>query len=419
MEFKEKSVAEIDKMTAEEKQEYFVAKLKHEREELENRVKSLEEEKDTEKYKELEKEVKELKEIQFDTLRKALKEQGTVITELKNRRISGEQVGEVEKLIADNAENLKAYKEDGKTFKVNIKAVGDMTFANNLSGGNVPQATRIPGVNNIAEDEVRIYPRIPKLTVSGNTIDWVYETSQEGSAGGTAEGAAKNQIDNNFVVTSVSLLKQTAYFKVSTEMLDDAQFMNSWLRNKLLIRLFNVIDDGILEGDGTGTNLNGLVTQSTAFAAGSLAATVDEANEVDVLVAAENQIRTANHNGPLTIVMHPTDIAKLKLLKVSSTDRRYVERVAMVGSTLTLDGYPIISSNKMTEGDYLIGDFSKALIAQKGGISIEFGLDGNDFTKNMRTILAEWRGEVIIQNNDTTAFITGDFATDKAALETT
>jgi hypothetical protein len=50
---------------------------------------------------------------------------------------------------------------------------------------------------------------------------------------------------------------------------------------------------------------------------------------------------------------------------------------------------------------------------------VEVGLDGSDFVNNMRTILGEWRGEVIIENNDTTAFVTGTFATTNAALETT
>jgi hypothetical protein len=72
----------------------------------------------------------------------------------------------------------------------------------------------------------------------------------------------------------------------------------------------------------------------------------------------------------------------------------------------------------MTVGTFLIGDLSKALIAEKGGIMVDVGLDGNDFTKNMRTIIAEWRGEVIIENNDTTAFVYGVFATTNAALET-
>ena len=83
-----------------------------------------------------------------------------------------------------------------------------------------------------------------------------------------------------------------------------------------------------------------------------------------------------------------------------------------------LDGTPILENNDITIGSYLIGDFSKATIVQKSGITVEVGLDGSDFTKNMRTILAEWRGQLFVQNNDTTAFVKGVFATDAAAIET-
>jgi hypothetical protein len=83
-----------------------------------------------------------------------------------------------------------------------------------------------------------------------------------------------------------------------------------------------------------------------------------------------------------------------------------------------MDGIPIVETTAMTAGTFLIGEFGKALVAEKGGIMVDVGLDGNDFTNNMRTILGEWRGEVIIENNDTSAFVTGTFATTNAALET-
>jgi HK97 family phage major capsid protein len=422
--FVKKSKEELEGMSAIELQSYYTEKFNHEKTELENRVKSLEEEKNTEAYEKLSAEVKSLKESKIESLENALKMQGIVIEKIKNGELAGSKVnaieGTIEKALEANADNFKQIKNGRHdfSFELDVKAVGDMTFANNLSGGNMPQAQRLEGINNIAEREARIYSRIPKLTTSANTIDWVYEDAQEGAAAGTAEGAAKNQIDNNFVVTSVSLLKQTAYFKVSTEMLDDVSFMAGWLRNKLIVRLFLRVDSQVLVGDGTGTNLNGVVTQATAFAAGTFANAVDSANDVDSLVVAANQIRTANHNGALTIVMHPDDVTALKLVKLTSTDKRYVERLMMVGSSLSMDGIPIVETTAMTAGDFLIGEFGKALVAEKGGIMVEVGLDGNDFTNNMRTILGEWRGEVIVENNDTSAFVTGTFATTNAALET-
>ena len=420
MKFEVKSNEELSAMESQELHAYYTAKLSHEKEQLEARVKALESD---EKNEDLAKEVKEMRENTLKTLSEAIHEQGLVMQKLREGSLSASQIkgaeGSIEAILKERAEDFVQAKENrhGFNFTVN-KAVGDMTFAANLSGGNMPQAQRLEGINDIAERVAQAYGRVPKLAVSGNTVDWVYETAQEGAAAGTAEGASKNQIDNNFVVTAVSLLKQTAYFKVSTEMLDDVSFMGAWLRNKLIVRLFLRVDSQVLVGDGTGTNLNGLYTQATTFAAGTFALAIDNANDADSLVVAANQIRIANHNGSLSIFMHPDDVTAFKVVKITATDKRYLNRLLQVGSTMMLDGMPIIETTAMTQGTFLIGDLSKALIAEKGGIMVDVGTDGNDFTKNMRTIIAEWRGEVIVENNDTTAFVKGVFATTNAALET-
>jgi HK97 family phage major capsid protein len=419
--FVEKSNDELAKMDAKELQEYYVAKLKHENAQINERIAKLEGESNDVVVKGLQKEVEDLKAHKVKSLESALETQGIILKKLQDGSLSGASVrdaeGSVKKALADNAENFKAAKEGKHEFTFSLKVAGDMTLAGNVTG-TVPQAQRLEGINDIAEREAKTYSLFPKLRTAGNTIEWVYETAQDGTIDGTAEGAAKDQIDNDFVVTSVALVKRAAYFKVSTEMLDDASFMEGWLRNKLIVRLFLDVDNQALNGNGSAPNMNGILNQATAFAAGTFANTVDNANDVDSLVVAANQIRLANHNGALTIMMHPSDVAALKLEKLSATDKRYVERLMMVGSTLTMDGIPIIENTNITAGDFLIGDFGKATIVEKSGIDIQVGLDGSDFTKNMRTILAEWRGQLFVQNNDTTAFVKGTFATTNAALET-
>lgn len=416
--FEVKSAEEIEAMSAEEKHQYYAAKLKHESEVIDEKIKKATEEKNAE----LEAEIKELKENQLQTLLEAQKQQGIVLESLRSGQVSADTVhaveGSVEKALADFADDFHKAKTERHSFKFAVKVAGDMTFAGNVTG-TMPQAQRLEGVNDIAEREAVIFSMIPKLNTSGNTIEWVYEANQDGTIDGTSEGAAKDQIDNDFVVTSVSLVKRAAYFKVSTEMLDDVSFMSGWLRNKLIVRLLNDVDNQVLNGDNIAPNLNGIINQATTFAAGSFAGTVDNANNVDSLVVSMDQIKVANQSvSNLAIIMHPSDVTQLKLEKLSSTEKRYVDRLLQVGSTLMMDGVPIVETNAMTQGDFLIGDMSKATIVQKSDIMIEVGRDGNDFTKNMITILAEWRGQCFIQNNDTTAFITGTFATTNAALET-
>jgi len=420
--FVEKTADELASMDAKNLQEYYVAKLKNENTLLEERLVKLEGETNDVAIKSLTTEVEELKAHKVKSLESALETQGIILKKLQDGSLSGSSVrmaeNSVRKALADNREDFIKAKDGRHSFRFELKAAGDMTIAGNVSGGDVPQAQRLEGINDIAEREAKSYALFPKLRTAANTIEWVYETGQDGTIDGTAEGAAKDQIDNDFVVTSVALVKRAAYFKVSTEMLDDVAFMEGWLRNKLIVRLFLDVDNQVLNGNGSAPNLKGIIDYATAFAAGTFANAVDSANDADSLVVAANQIRLANHNGALTIMMHPSDVAALKLVKLSASDKRYVERLMMVGSQMSLDGIPIIENTNITAGDFLIGDFAKGTIVEKSGIEIEIGLDGNDFTKNMRTILAEWRGQLFVQNNDTTAFVKGTFATTNAALET-
>ena len=412
---------DIENASEVEKQAYFTGKVEFEGLRYADMIKAIEEGKD--ENGKLKAELEELKESRLKSLNDALETQGAVLAALKNGSLAGSTVhaveGSIEKALAENLDNLKKSKDGRHDFSFEIKAAGDMTLSGNVSGGTMPQPQRLEGVNDIAERVAGTYPLCSILNTDRNAIEWVYESAQDGTIDGTAEGAAKDQIDNDFVVTSVSLVKRAAYMKASTEMLDDVTFMAGWLRNKLIIRLFLDVDNQCLNGNNVAPNLNGVINQATAFAAGTFAGTVDNANDVDSLVVAMNQIKIANQGvNNLTIMMHPSDVTALKLEKLSATDKRYVDRLIQVGSTLTLDGVRIVENNNIAAGDFLVGDFSKATIVQKSGIMVEVGLDGNDFTQNMRTILAEWRGQLFIQNNDRTCFVTGTFAITNAALET-
>jgi hypothetical protein len=320
------------------------------------------------------------------------------------------------KLNALKGLNKASAEQNGITFE--IKAAGTMLESTNVSGGNVPVEQRIAGLNLIATRQLRLMDLFAKGAASSNIISWVYQANRDGAAGGTAEGDTKNQIDFDLVVASQAVVKRTAFIKISTEMLDDIDFIQSEINNELMRLLMLDIELTAYSGNGTAPNLNGIRTVATAFAAGTFAATVDNANEADVLTVAINQIAIANQEAPNAILMHPSDITKLKLYKVSATDRRYIDRLIFIGNTLTLDGVPMIGSTLVTAGTYLVGNFNMSTMYQKNAVTINMGLDGNDWTKNLRTIIAEWRGALVTKNNDRTAFVKGTFSTDIAALET-
>jgi HK97 family phage major capsid protein len=418
--FVEKSADVLAKMSAEELAGYYNAKneaTSAEIKALKDSAKNAEDVAEELKSKMATLEADKLE--QMKSLNDTLKQHGIAIKKLNaQEKEAGEGVvNTIEKGLKDNKEALSGLKGN-RSASVSFKAAGTMLISTNVSGGNVPVEQRLAGLNAIPSRRIRLLDVVSRGAAESNVISWVYQANKDGAAGGTAEGNLKNQIDFDLVVASESVKKRTAFIKVSEEMIDDIAFMQSEIQNELMRELLKDVESQVYEGDGTGTNLNGIRTVSTAFAAGSFAGTVDNANEADVLTVAMNQIQVADHDNATYAFVHPNTITTLKLIKTSSTDRRYIDRLAMVAGQLSLDGVTLVPTTLVTDGEYLIGNFDLATVYDKGSMSIEIGRDSDDFTKNLLTVLAEWRGLVVVKNNDRTAFISGVFATDKAALET-
>tara|TARA_R110001632_G_scaffold47852_1_gene120991 strand:- start:1557 stop:2837 length:1281 start_codon:yes stop_codon:yes gene_type:complete len=372
-----------------------------------------------EAIKSLKEEIAENTKLQMKSLNDTIREYGLMIKKLsKQEKADGVGVvNSVRKGLKENKDQLTKIKGD-KNASLSFKAAGTMLISTNVSGGNVPVEQRLAGLDMLPSRTVRFLDVVQRGTAESNVISWVSQANKDGSAGGTAEGALKNQIDFDLVVNSESVKKRTAFIKVSTEMVDDISFMEAEIRNELMRELLKDVENQVYQGDGTGTNLRGIKTIAAAFAGTDFAGTVDNANQADVLTVAMNQIEVAEQDAPTFAFVHPNTITALKLIKTSETDRRYIDRLAIVAGQLSLDGMPIIKSTLIPKGEYLIGNFAAATVYDKGSVDIEVGRDSDDFTKNLITILAEWRGLCLVKTNRRAAFIQGVFATDQAVLET-
>lgn len=315
-------------------------------------------------------------------------------------------------------ESLSSIKSGEKTARLNFKAAGTMLISTNVSGGNVPVEQRLAGLDDIPSRAVRLLSIVSRGTAESNVISWVSKVNRDGAAGGTAEGTLKNQIDFDIVVNTETRKKFTAFIKVSEEMVDDIGFMSTEINNELVNELLREVEEQVYSGDGTGLNLNGIVTQASAFIPATAPVAVNNANLVDVLRTAVTQIKIANQMPPNYIMLHPTDVLGLLQIKRSTTDKAYIDALQMVAGQLSLDGIPIIETTLVTQDTYLVGDFTKATVYDNGSISVEVGRDSDDFTKNLVTVLAEWRGLNVIKTNQTTAFVTGTISVDALAIKT-
>ena len=230
----------------------------------------------------------------------------------------------------------------------------------------------------------------------------------------TAEGAEKNQTDFDLIERSAEVKKISAYIKVSKEMLADIAFMRGEINNELMELVELKLDEQILLGDGTGSNLTGIDLNATPWAAGTFAGTIPAANYTDVLRVGISQIAQANFEAT-HILLNPADCAALELTKDQTGT--YTYPINMVyGTPKTIYGIPVIENNLITPGDFYIGDMSKDHLRLREEMNIQVGYVNDDFTKNLITILCEARAVNFVKVNHYGAFVKGDFATAQAAL---
>ena len=355
-------------------------------------------------------------EKQYNAINDAIKSMNLNVT--KTVRTNGLSFKEeLRNNLSENIEKLKELKDSKNGgFSFTTKAVGDMTSAN-ISGGNVPLEDRIAGLSVLPTRRISLLDVMSARSTASNIVSWVSQANKEGQAGQTGEGLVKNQIDFDLVVASENVVKTTAFIKVTTEMLDDIDFIQSEIEAELMRELLLAVELGAYSGAGTGNTLNGVSTVATAFTGAGFVDLVDSPNVIDVLVASVNQIEEANNDSPNFAFLHPRVVNQLLTEKVTSTDKRYIDRLSNIAGSLVLDGVTRIIKTTLVPVDaFLIGDFNKALLVQKDGIKMDIGLSGDDFEKNFRTILAEWRGAVVVKTNDRTAFVKGAISTAKALI---
>lgn len=349
----------------------------------------------------------------------AVKTQGSAI--LRMNTGDGEKIDSLGAILAEKKADLQKLRNSSNAsdnVKFVVKVVGNMSIGGNTTG-QIPQADRKPGIGDVKERRVRLMELVTVGSIGSNLKEWVYVANEEGVANVTGEGLLKNQIDFELLVGSEKVEKVTAFITVTDEMLEDVEGIQTLINNKLSTKLNLVLENQIYAGNGTSPQMRGIYTVAPTFAAGAFANTIDNPNNIDVLAVAQNQIEVANQDMPTAIMMHPTDVTKLLVEKVSSTDKRYIERLQMIAGTLSFDGVPIVKTTLVTEGEFLMGDFTKASVDFKKGITIEIGYNADNFVKNFKTIRGEARAVTYVEHNDRTAFVKGVFATAKAALATT
>ena len=286
------------------------------------------------------------------------------------------------------------------SFKMDTKAVGNMTEAVNLTG-DIPRAYANQ-VYGLPSRKVHVRSLLPVGTISQGLFTFPKETGGEGDPAAQVQGSAKSQVDFDITMTNAPAQVIAGYVKISRQMLDDVPAMTSFLQARLLEKYLVAEDAQLLSGNGTAPNLQGLLGVATAA---SGAATVD----VEQLVQAIAQVEASNYSAT-GILINPLDWANI--VNTKNTASAYSlpgSTVVTTDGQLSIAGIPIFKSTAIAADSFLVGDWAMgAQIMQRDGISVQFSeFDGNNFIENMITVRVEARIAFPIYYAG--AFVKGDF----------
>lgn len=284
-------------------------------------------------------------------------------------------------------------------FKATITSA--TTNAAGSAGAGVP-VTRLPGVLELPQRRMTIRDLISSGRMDGNSLEYVREVGFTNSAAPVAEGAVKPESDLQFDLVSTSAKVIAHWMKASRQILSDFSQLRSVIDQRLMYGLSYAEENQLLNGDGTGQNLHGILPQASDFTA---PITIASATEIDNLRLAMLQAELAEF--PSTgVVLNPADWGRIELEK--DTTGRYIIGNPQGTIAPTIWGLPVVTTKAIAIDTFLTGAFKMgAQLFDRWDARVEVGYVNDDFTRNLVTILAEERLALAVYRPE--AFVVGDF----------
>ncbi|MCT1956378.1 HK97 family phage prohead protease [Dermabacter hominis] len=279
-----------------------------------------------------------------------------------------------------------------------VKAAGD-THTVTTTGEGVLQPEIDKNIVSLNVERPTIASWLGSGQLTATAITYFVEQAYDASAHGKFEYVAENAKKPGltfppYTPVTESLKKIAGWIKISDEMAEDTPFLVSEINNRLLYQLVMMEEAELLNGAGGGS-IAGLLGRSGV----QVETAASEADNLDALYRALTKVQLATGLSADGVVMHPLDYQKLRLAK--DGNGQYLAGGPFLGQYgnggVTLQppvwGQTPIVTTAIPEGTALVGAGKQAAtVYRKGGIRVEASnIDGEDFTHNRFTVLAEER----------------------------
>ena len=339
----------------------------------------------------------------------------------KVKKNPGESVktfaSEMKEMLLKEASKLSGMKQKYvEAVSLEIKGFLETANASITTGSLLPQPQFEVGISKAPDRMPFLLDIINTGIANSLTIYWTQRKTRTDNSGFVTEGT-KTTLAGGTVTESVlgyetksaSMQNLLAFLKVSNNSIDDIEWLLSEIQTELLTLMALKLDAAILSGASATEGFDGILVKATAFsAAGDTMPAGVAPNKFDALAFALNQVLVANHR-PNYIVLHPSDLRDLKLVRDDSGS--YMLPPTMSAGNVMVDGVRVIANTGMTKGSYLVGDFTKAKFWTRKGMELKiWEQNSDDAEKMLKTVTLYMRGTLVIKDADTTAFVKDTFA---------
>jgi len=307
------------------------------------------------------------------------------------------------------SDSFKAMQEGRSKFaRVEVK-----TAIVNATGQNQPlvQSQRLAGIINNPNRVLTIRDLLPVGRTTSNLVEYTKENVFTNNAGPQYsspdyENVTKPESGITFTLASAAVATLAHFIPVSRQVLDDSAQLESYVNGRLVYGLKLEEEDQLLNGNGTSGNLGGLL-KSGNYTAYTRAVTGD--SKLDTIRRALTQAQLSEFTAD-AIVLNPADWETIELQKSSYGEYIFGGDMGPIDALgPRIWGKRVVATNSITAGTFLVGSFTMgAQIWDRQDAAVQISYeDGDNFKKNMATILAEERLCLTVYRP--AAFISGSF----------
>lgn len=274
----------------------------------------------------------------------------------------------------------------------------------------VGQPTLLPGIVDIKFRPLTISDLFPQGTTSTPLIRYLVETAVTNAAAAVAENNLAPESALSFAPVDEVLHQIKTFLPISDLMLEDWAQAQSYIDARLILFIKQAEETQLLNGDGTGANLVGLLNRSglaPAVVKGTAPSAAGD-NSMDAIYRQITAIRTTQFLEPDAIAIDPLGWQNIILSK-NSQGAYYAQGPFASAEQPALWGKKVAVSPAITANSGLVGAFSQGgQIFRKGGITVEASNSHADyFQRGVTAIRAEERLALAIYRPGAFGAVTG------------